>query len=102
MSSIIDPDTLNFHFQDINTDPQYSAPQVVNIPENTRIPTIDEQTVMQFLVKQKRTASGPDEFPHWFWRDFACYLLFNCSLRSQTVPTIWKLANLAPIPKELH
>ena len=26
--------------------------------------------------------------------------IFNCSLRHQTVPSLWKLANVSPIPKE--
>ena len=26
--------------------------------------------------------------------------IFNCSLRHQTVPSMWKLANVSPIPKE--
>ena len=87
-------------------DQQYSMPELVPIPEDTRVPTIDEETVLQFLLKQKRTASGPDKFPHWFWRDFACYLapvitkLFNWSLKNQMVPTSWKLADLTHSPKK--
>ncbi len=44
---------------------------------------------------------------YWLWKDFASYLapvltrILNSSLEQQCVPTIWKLANLAPIPKEL-
>ena len=51
-------------------------------------------------------ASGPDEFPYWLWRDYSHHLapvitkIFNCSLRHQTVPSLWKLANVSPIPKE--
>ena len=81
-------------------------PELMSIPEDTIVPTIDEETVLQFLLKQKRTASGPDKFPHWFWRDFACYLapvitkVFNCSLKNQVVPISWKLADLTPIPKQ--
>mgnify|MGYP002803377516 CR=1 FL=1 len=93
-------------FPDTNLDQQYSMPELVPIPEDIRVPTIDEETVLQFLLKQKRTASGPDKFPYWFWRDFAYYLapvitkLFNQSLKNQVVPTSWKLADLTPIPKE--
>ena len=81
-------------------------PELMPIPEGTRVPTIQEETVLEFSLKQERAASGPDKLPHWFWRDFACYLapvmtkLFNCSLKNQVAPISWKLADLTPIPKE--
>ena len=59
------------------------------------------------MMNLKRTGSGPDGFPHWFWKDFAPYLapvltpIINSSLKQQSVPILWKLANLTPIPKEL-
>ena len=62
VNSIIDPDILNLYFQDTNLDQQYSMPELMPIPEGTRVATIDEETVLEFLLKQKRTASGPD-FP---------------------------------------
>ena len=48
----------------------------------------------------------PRLFAIWFWRDYAIYLapvvthIFNTSIREQTVPSLWKLANIVPIPKE--
>lgn len=56
----------------------------------------------------KRTACGPDELPYWIFRDYAYFLApvvasdaFNNSLRKQTlVPSIWKKANLKPLPNE--
>ena len=70
------------------------------------MPKFDEYSVLNVSVHQKCTACGPDGFPYWFWRDYAFYLapvitkIFNSSLRHQTVPLAWKLADVSPIPKE--
>jgi hypothetical protein len=106
VSSLIDPDIINSHFQTINTDANYSSPKPLLISEHIQVPTIDEHTVRSFLSCQKRTAPGPDEFPYWFWRDYSNHLapvitkIFNSSIRLQVVPNLWKLANVLPIPKE--
>ena len=68
-----------------NTDCTYEAPVPLEIPVGTRIPIVDENAVRKLLTHQKRTASGPDEFPYWFWRDYSHYLapvitaIFNSS-----------------------
>ena len=55
------------------------------------------------MTRLKRTAPGPDGFPSWLWRDFAYHLgpvvtkLFNSSLRQQSLPLPWNLANTSPI-----
>ena len=106
ISSVINPEGINLFFQRINTETQYSAPELLPIPEGTRVPTLDVLTVRRFMTRLKRTAPGPDGFPYWLWRDFAHHLapvvtkLFNSSLRQQSVPLPWKLANISPIPKE--
>ena len=106
VSSTIDPKTINLYFQSINTDDQYTTPEVLSIPDGTRIPTIEVHTVWKFLSTLKRTAPGPDELPFWIWRDYAYQLaptitkVFNSSLKKQLVPCLWKLANITPIPKE--
>ena len=74
VSSTIDPKTINLYFQSINTDDQYSTPEVLSIPDGTRIPTIEVHTVWKFLSTLKRTAPGPDELPFWIWRDYAYQL----------------------------
>ena len=74
VSSTIDPKTINLYFQSINTDDQYSTPEVLSIPDGTRIPTIEVHTVWTFLSTLKRTAPGPDELPFWIWRDYAYQL----------------------------
>ena len=85
---------------------QFSTPEVLSIPDGTRIPTIEVHTVWKFLSTLKRTAPGPDELPFWIWRHYAYQLaptitkVFNSSLKKQLVPCLWKLANNTPIPKE--
>ena len=107
VSSVIDPGRMNEFFQKINTDTHYTTPVPLLIPEGTRIPTVDENSVKNIMINLKRTGPGPDGFPYWLWKDFASYLapvltrILNSSLEQQCVPTLWKLANLAPIPKEL-
>ena len=106
ISSIIEPETVNSYFKEINTSPQYTAPEQLPVPNGTRIPTFDVNTVKWFLLNQKRTAAGPDQLPHWLWKDYAHQLapiitmIFNCSIMHQSVPALWKTANVRPIPKE--
>ena len=106
ISSIIEPETINSYFKEINTSPQYTAPEQLPVPNGTRIPTFDVNTVKWFLLNQKRTAAGPDQLPHWLWKDYAHQLapiitkIFNCSIMHQSVPALWKTANVRPIPKE--
>ena len=78
----------------------------LRVPEGTRIPVVDVSMVKHFMMKQKNSAPGPDGIPYWIWRDYAQYLaliitrILNLSLSRQYVPQRWKLANIAPIPKE--
>ena len=56
----------------------------------------------------KRTATGSDDLPFWFWKEYALELtpvithILNVPLVSQQVPKIWKTANVRPIPKETN
>ena len=106
LSHIIDPKVMNEHFQTINTDPDYVTPQPLHIPDGTRVPELSVHTVCKLLLKQKRTTSGPDELPYWFWNTYAYDIapvittIFNTSIKLGIVPDEWKLANLLPIPKE--
>jgi len=53
---------------------------------------------------QSHKASGPDNIPNWFWRDFSVWLaepicaIFNASIRQCLVPNWWKYANVIPVP----
>ena len=90
----------------MNTDPNYTTPEPLQISEGTRIPSLSLHEVRHFLLNQKRSSSGPDNLPHWFWKSFAIELapivteIFNMSLKTSKVPQKWKSANLLPLPKE--
>ena len=87
--------------------PTTPPPEMLNIPEGTRVPSFTVYEVTQALINIKRTTSGPDDLPHWLFRDFGYYLapvitdVFNSSLLQHTVPLLWKEANIRPAPKEL-
>ena len=74
VSSVIEPSVINTYFQGINTDIEYSPPQLLSIPKATRIPSISPDMVFNLLRKLKRTASGPDDIPFWFWKTYAAIL----------------------------
>ena len=94
ISSTIDPESINTYFHNINSDAYYTTPERVVIPEDTRLPMIEAHVVEKFLMKQKRTAAGPDEIPYLIWRDYAPFLapmvtkIVNLSLNQQHVPLI--------------
>ena len=106
VSSILEPNAINTYFQSINTDPTYSAPGLLSIPMDTKIPCVSLDKVYNFLHKQKKTACGPDDLPYWFWNIYAEILapivtrIFNTSLKSGIVPSVWKRANVIPSPKD--
>jgi len=53
----------------------------------------------------ERKSSGPDELPNWYLKELSVFLaepvcsIFNASIREGEVPSVWKLANVGPIPK---
>ena len=106
ISSVIHPDTINEYSYSINSDPEYVAPALIDIPNDARIPEIPLHVVTHFLSKLISTACGPDELPYWLFRDFAYDLapavtyVFNSSLRQHKVPSSWKMADIKPLPKE--
>ena len=50
--------------------------------------------------------TGPDNIPAWVLKEHANYLaapltsIFNFSLREGVLPTVWKSANIIPLPKQ--
>ena len=106
VSTQIDPSDINVHFQKINTDCNYKSPDLCEIPEGTRIPSLSTDMVRQFLDNPRKTAVGPDDIPYWFWRNFSSDLapvitiIFNRSLTEGIVPDMWKKANILTVPKE--
>ena len=64
LSLSIDPKLMNHHFHNISTDPHYSTPEPLLIPEGTPIPVVDVSMVENFMIKQKSSAPGPDGIPY--------------------------------------
>ena len=71
ISATIDPSVINTYFQNVNTDSQYIPPLLLTIPQETRIPKTDIQTVKSFMMKQKKTSPRPDGLPYWLWKEYA-------------------------------
>ena len=46
----------------------------LQIPAGTHLPTVNECDVRNLLSHRKQTASGPDEFPYWLWRNYSHHL----------------------------
>ena len=91
----IDPNVINSYFRTINTDDNYTPPELVPIPIETGIANVHESPVERFLEKQKKISAVPDG-PYWLWKVFSKYLapaitkIFNMSLEHQSVPLLWK------------
>ncbi len=73
------------------------------IPDDHAIP-IDETERALFRAKANK-ATWPDGIPPWLLRDF-CHIIsrpfaaiFNSSLREGYVPSMWKAADVIPLPK---
>ena len=101
-------DDINAFFQNVSSD---LAPIDRSLtpddngcfPEEFIIEPHQVETKLARLNPHK--AGGPDDIPNWFWRDFSIWLaeplcfIFNCSLHQGTFPSIWKQANVTPVPK---
>ena len=85
------------------------TPVTVLEPDCTKVP--DEYIIHPYEVFNKlsriniRKSPGPDCIPNWFLRDFAfaisepiCHI-FNTSIKEGIMPTVWKMANVIPVPK---
>ena len=67
---------------------------------------ISPEEVFKELAHLKRgKASGPDNLATWILKEFAMELsspvalIFNASIQERSVPNVWKLADVIPIPK---
>ena len=96
---------LNDFFAVLCSDDSYVPPSDVVIVPDVEIPQITERQVWNIFAKLKRTATGPDEIPRWFWADHAELFtpvithIWNLSLATHSWPTSWKRANIKPLPK---
>jgi hypothetical protein len=81
-------------------------PDIPPLLEGETVPTIGVHEVTRELsLLQDRKACGIDGLPNWIFKQHADALapavtiLFNCSMRTQTVPAFFKAANVTAIPK---
>ena len=76
---------------------------VLDYPSEFIISVVDTEEAL--LSTNLHSAVGPDEIPAWLLRENSSSLcrplcsIFNSSLHQGFVPTLWKSANVTPIPK---
>ena len=64
-----------------------------------------DDTVSALRKVKTNKSTGPDNIPAWVLKEHADCLaaplasIFNCSLREGVLPTVWKSANIIPLPK---
>jgi len=99
---------LTSFFHSVSADLNPLDPSVVPVAPSV---CPDVFIVEPYVVEMKLAAinphksSGPDEIPNWIWRDFSRWLtepvcaIFNMSIRQGVVPSLWKCANVVPLPK---
>ena len=96
---------LNDYFTDVCHDPEYEEPLKMDISAAFETPQLDYDQVYNALRSIKQTATGSDKIPYWIWKDFANILspvvvkVWNMSLATSMWPSLWKTANINPIPK---
>ncbi len=100
-------ESINNVFVSVNVDLDPLQPETYQ--SNAELPDeliITVDSVEKQLLKTKLHKSiGPDQLPNWILMDLAgiiatpiCHL-FNSSLQDSYVPTLWKSANVCPLPK---
>ena len=91
--------------------PPLNRPHIDILPENSHYDISPEFIIKEEEVYHKLStistakSPGPDGIPNWVLK-FCAYVLaspvasiFNASIQQATVPTMWKKANVIPIPK---
>ena len=78
----------------------------VSLEDNPEFLKVSKERVLQHLQKLSSGKSGgPDEVQNWFLREYAVVLalpisqILNASYKQQCLPSIWKFANVSPLPK---
>ena len=96
---------LNNYFGNLCCDDTYIEPTPIALIDKSVYPVLDELQVFRTLSNVKRTTTGPDSIPYWFWKEFADLLaplitqIWNLSLKDSTWPLAWKEANIRPFAK---
>jgi len=104
-------ETINQHFVDIATDPDYSRDAVLSFVQGDHCESIqgfEEFHVFRLLSTLKRTSAGPELIPFWVYKQCAGQLtpivthIFNLSLSTGIPPNQWKHSIVTAIPKISH
>ena len=76
------------------------------VNEDSEFLVVSSQRVHNCLSQLNiHKAPGPDSLPNWIFKEYADILctpvadILNSSFRESIVPTVWKQANVVPIPK---
>ena len=76
-------------------------------PDSPEILRVTEQHVQRALdVLNPRKARGPDRTPSWLLKGYCDLVAYpiteilNASYAEQRLPTIWKMADVTPLPKK--
>ena len=101
----VDVNNLNRYFNSFSNDPN-GQPQLEKIEFPTgEIPCFYPVEVYRYLKKQKQTSHESSGLPFWIFISTAETLaepicsLFKLILLSRTVPDLFKISNIGPIPK---
>lgn len=100
-------DTINAALLEPLEQYKLSTPLVYrDLEEFPEFPEVSEERVQKTLAGlNSHKASGPDEIPNWLLKDFSDVLaqpitpIINASYYEQRLPTMWKMANVTPLPK---
>ena len=102
---------INESFAASATDPDYDPDKIKVIVNaglrncKTEDVEVNEYEIYRLLSTMKKTSPGPDEIPHWVYRNCASELtpiithIINISLGTGVVPSAWKRALVTPVPK---
>ena len=84
---------------------QFPLPKLP-LEESPVFPNLSEIMVHKALSKLKiNSAAGPDEIPNWCLKEYSLILalpvslILNASYKEQRLPTLWKKADVIPLPK---
>ena len=104
------PTVLSNLINDTFLEPMLNYPplndNVAVISENDTPIVVSVEEVLSHLQRiGSGKSSGPDNLPNWVLKSFADLLaepvtvILNASFREERLPSVWKLANVCPIPK---
>jgi len=98
----IDADSLNSHYANVSTDPNYTPPSLKLTTVSDDQDYISEWSIFKVLDTLRPSATVLDRIPAWFLRLGAAVFckalayLFNQSIASSFVPLQWKQAIISP------